>query len=144
MKIRLVQAAVVALLLSFVTALHAQYPGQLLKLDTAWEAAFNAGDWDAVADLYTEDAVRYPPEMPPIMGRDAIRADLALSAGMQISITFVGGMMGDEVGVSWGNYEITGTVDGQAVLQQGRYMTAVKKMPDGSVKVYRDLWHKAE
>ena len=144
MKIRLVQAAVVALLLSFVTALHAQYPGQLLKLDTAWEAAFNAGDWDAVADLYTEDAVRYPPEMPPIMGRDAIRADLALSAGMQISITFGGGMMGDEGGVSWGNYEIPGTVDGQAVLQQGRYMTAVKKMPDGSVKVYRDLWHKAE
>ena len=144
MKIRLVQAAVVALLLFIATSLQAQTPGALLKLDVDWETAFNAGDWDAVAALYTEDAVRYPPEMPPIMGRDAIRTDLALSAGMQISVTFVGGMLGDEVGVSWGTYEITGTVDGQAILEKGRYMTAVKKMPDGSIKVYRDIWHKAE
>ena len=144
MKTRLVQAAVAALLLFAATSLHAQYPGQLLKLDADWEAAFNAGDWDAVAALYTEDAVRYPPEMPPIEGRDAIRKDLAYSEGMQISVTTLGGMMGDEVGVSWGSYEITGTQDGQVFLVKGRYMTAVKKMPDGSIKVYRDIWHEAE
>ncbi|NNG14887.1 MAG: DUF4440 domain-containing protein [Gemmatimonadales bacterium] len=144
MKIRLAQAAFVVLLLSIATSLHAQYPGQLLKLDADWEAAFNAGDWDAVAALYTEDAVRYPPEMPPIIGREAIRYDLAHSEGMQISVTVLGGIMGDEVGVSWGSYEITGTQDGQSFLEKGRYMTAVKKMPDGSIKVYRDIWHKAE
>jgi ketosteroid isomerase-like protein len=144
MRIHLAQAAVVALLLSIATPLHAQYPGQLLKLDADWEAAFNAGDWDAVAALYTEDAVRYPPDMPPIEGRAAIRADLAQSAGLQISVSVLGGMLGDEVGVNWGTYEITGSYEGQAVLERGRYMSAIKKMPDGSVKVYRDMWHKAE
>lgn len=144
MKIRLAQAAVVAFLLSFTTALHAQIPYALVQLDADWEAAFNAGDWDAVAGLYTEDAIRYPPEMPPIQGRAAIRDDVAHSAGLQISTAFLGGLMGDEIGVSWGTYEITGTLDGQAVAERGRYMSAVKKMPDGSIKLYRDIWHKAE
>ncbi len=41
---------------------------------TAWVAAFNAGDVDALAALYTPDAVNHQVVEAPVEGRDAIRA----------------------------------------------------------------------
>ena len=40
--------------------------------NAAFEAAFNSGDSDAVAELYTEDAMILPPDAAQAQGRDAI------------------------------------------------------------------------
>jgi len=40
---------------------------------TAWVAAFNAGNLDALVDLYHEDAVNHQVAFPPVEGRAAIR-----------------------------------------------------------------------
>lgn len=40
----------------------------------AWKQAYNARDLDAVAALYTDDAVLSVPGMPHVLGRDAIAA----------------------------------------------------------------------
>jgi uncharacterized protein (TIGR02246 family) len=45
--------------------------------ETAWTAAFNAGDAAAVATFYEEDAVLAPPGMTPLHGRTAVEAALS-------------------------------------------------------------------
>ena len=40
----------------------------------AYEAAYAAGDADALAALHADDAVRMPPNAAPVIGKEAIRA----------------------------------------------------------------------
>ncbi len=52
--------------------------------------AMAAGDADAVAALYLPDAIVLPPGAPPVVGRDAIRADFAAmlaSGGLVVTLT---------------------------------------------------------
>ncbi|WP_343520435.1 nuclear transport factor 2 family protein [Sphingomonas sp.] len=49
-------------------------PAELLD---RWIAAFNAGDADALAALYHDDAVNHQVANAPVEGRDAIRAMFA-------------------------------------------------------------------
>ena len=49
-------------------------PRQLLE---TWVAAFNCADPDALAALYTEDAVNHQVAESPVQGRDAIRRKFA-------------------------------------------------------------------
>lgn len=46
-------------------------PRQLVEL---WVERFNAGDADALAELYHEDAINHQVTQEPIEGREAIRA----------------------------------------------------------------------
>ena len=39
-----------------------------------FDAALNSGDADALAELYAEDAIRFEPNSPARVGREAIRA----------------------------------------------------------------------
>ena len=50
-------------------------PSELIR---RWIDAFNAGDADALAALYAEDAVNHQVVQDPVEGRDAIRAMFAL------------------------------------------------------------------
>lgn len=42
-----------------------------------------AGDWDAVSELYHEEAIQLLPDVPPVEGRDAIRGVLAQMFGAE-------------------------------------------------------------
>jgi uncharacterized protein (TIGR02246 family) len=141
---RSLSAACVLLGISAATAnLSAQEaPGPLAELVEAWEAAFNAGDAAAVAALYTEDPVRIPPEEAIIRGREEIQANIEAFAGASIEITAYGGLLGEDVASTWGVYELSGTVGGEAISQRGRWMNAVKKTEDGW-RIHRDIWHLA-
>ncbi|MDP1831432.1 MAG: nuclear transport factor 2 family protein [Geothrix sp.] len=44
------------------------------SLITAWVAAFNRRDGEALAAMYSEDAVNHQVAEAPVMGREAIRA----------------------------------------------------------------------
>lgn len=46
---------------------------------SAFEAATEAGDYDAQAAAFAEDAIYSPPMSPPVRGRDSIRAHLERS-----------------------------------------------------------------
>jgi ketosteroid isomerase-like protein len=42
-----------------------------------------AGDWEAVSELYHEEAIQILPDAPPVEGREAIRAALAQMFGAE-------------------------------------------------------------
>lgn len=68
-------AAALALVVFLPTWAAADQAASALEQHRTGVDAFNAGDAEAVAEIYTEDAVLHDPQAPePIRGRDAIRA----------------------------------------------------------------------
>jgi len=108
----------------------------------AFAEAFNAGDSEAVAAMYTEDAVVMPPGKGPIEGREAIQADLAAEmANMEgMVMTFetheVQAVPGHALEV--GGYTVEGA-DGSHV-DHGKFM-AVWTQTDDGWKIARDMWN---
>ena len=45
----------------------------LVELDESWAAAAASDDLDAIMDFWTESAVMYAPNVPPLYGKKAIR-----------------------------------------------------------------------
>ena len=137
MRIRAVAAVLFVLGLGWTNSLVAQAPTALEKVVADWEASFNAGELEKVAGLYTADAKRAPPEADLIEGQDAILAGLQMFADYKIKITAGGGMLGDDFGSSWGNFEIW---QGDEMVDEGRWMNVVKQT-DSGWKIYRDIWN---
>lgn len=98
-------------------------------------AAVRRGDWDAVAGMFTEDAVRFPPNEPVLRGRPAIRAWLGKAprfADFRITADAIIGS-GDLAYVR-GRYEMR--VDGPPPMHdRGNYTGLMRRQPDG-----RWLW----
>ncbi len=120
-----------------VAALHA--------VDQAWMKAYNAGNVDAVASLYDEQAVLLPPGAPPMKGRAAIRAffakDIAESAKEGVSFVLgpkpAGGVSGD-MGWASGTYVVKDKSG--RVVDAGKYLSvSVKK--GGKWLYVRDTWN---
>src|SRR5215469_15001648 len=120
-----------------VAALHA--------VDQAWLKAYNAGDADALASLYDENAVLLPPGAPSAHGRAAIRAYLAKDAAesAKAGVTFVlgsnpsGGASGD---MGWASGTYTVKDRSGRVVETGKYLSVSRKK-DGKWLYVRDTWN---
>ena len=131
-------------LVSFETTSAAQPANDKAVLEAGtntWIEAFNTHDADALASLYTEDAVLLPPNEPAVFGRDAIRAtnkeQLAQEGiGMELEDLEVN-IVGD-LGYKAGRYRMY-TKDG-GLLDRGKYIEIWKKT-DGQWLIHRDMWN---
>jgi ketosteroid isomerase-like protein len=115
-------------------------PAPMDELLDRWEAAFNAGDYAAVAALYTEDAKRMPPGEDLINGPAEITERSKQFAGFKIELNSYSGLVDGDLGTTWGTYKLVGKVEGTPVTITGRWMNAAKQTSDGW-KIYRDIWH---
>ena len=97
-------------------------------------AAVRRGDWDAVARMFTVDAVRFPPHHAPIRGRDAMLAWLHTFppiAAFDITADEIAGS--GEVAFVRGQYALTAAPPGAPpITDRGHYMGLLRKQPDGS------------
>jgi len=106
-----------------------------------WEEAVNAGDFAAVAALYTEDGVLYPPGSEAVEGRAAIQEAFAAAFGgveglqMDLETTEVYAVHGGALEI--GNYTMSGA-DGH--IDHGKYMVAWTETDDGWMMA-RDIWN---
>lgn len=123
--------------------LAAQESDPMLDLIDQWETNFNSGNFDAVAALYTADAMRFPPGQPPQQGQTAIAADMPSYAHLAIELELLGSEMAGDVLSSWGTYALRpkGSEAGAAPVQSGPWMNVSKKGADGSWKIHRDIWN---
>jgi len=114
-------------------------------VDQMWAKGYNAGDADAVASLYDEQAVLLPPGAPAARGRPSIRAFLGrdIAASLRDGLTFSlgpkpdGGVSGD-LGWASGTYVVKDKAG--KVVDAGKYLSVSRKK-GGKWLYVRDTWN---
>ncbi|MBA3254379.1 MAG: DUF4440 domain-containing protein [Burkholderiaceae bacterium] len=116
-----------------------------IKANTeAWFKAFNAGNADAVAAGYADDAVVMAPGSPPASGKAAIKQLVAkeIAGAKSGGVTLAQGKLND-VGVkgdmAWhaGTYSV---MKGGTAVDTGSYMEVLQKK-GGKWLIVRDIWN---
>ena len=109
-------------------------------------AALNAGDVDAWVACFAADAVQMPPNAPPNVGTEHIRA---WSGGLLAAFRAEFSLFPDDVqlaGTDWafesGGYSIslTSRSGGEPIRDDGKYVTIYRREDDGWVMT-RDIWN---
>ena len=106
-----------------------------------------AGDWAADAALYTEDAVRLPPNGAPIRGRTAIEAALA---GVDTVLSFTHNIVELDgrggLAYVWVDYSFSGLLPNsdEPFTDMGKALVLLRKQPDGSWMFFRVMWNANE
>ena len=121
---------------------------EAVVLDTwaTWSATVNAGDVDGWIALWDDDGVRMAPDAPAAHGKPTIRETIS---GAFLSVDFEEVTINNEevqvfgdFGFARGNYSfVTVMAEGDPVPFEGKYLTILKRQPDGSWRVYRDCFN---
>jgi uncharacterized protein (TIGR02246 family) len=122
----------------------------IAQLPTKYVEWALADDWDAVADLYHEDAILMPPEQAALAGRDNIRQYLAQLLGTEGGVTLesfsvdvveLQGVGDLAYARATYQFEISMTVDDEeiTVQNQGPYMNILRPNEAGDWRIYRQI-----
>ena len=110
----------------------------------AWFVAYNAGNVEGVAALYTDDAVLMPPHAPVAQGKAAIRAFIAAdTAGAKaagVKLVNAGSTVGVVGDTGWESGSYTANDASGAVVDSGSYMSVSRKV-DGKWLYFRDTYN---
>ena len=115
---------------------------RILEANQVFMEVFSTRDAEAMADLYTEDAILLAPDLPPFEGREGIIAfmqsgfDSGLSAIDLETVEVVGhGYMAHELGI----YTLYATVGEETVFAGQGYYQVIWKRERGQWKLHRDV-----
>lgn len=105
------------------------------------------GDIERWLSLWTEDGVQMPPGEPPVVGKEAIRernqaeADRFAVDDMEIWNAEV--VSAGDWAYARGTYtaKLLPAGGGDPVPVDGKYMTILRKQPDGSWRIHRDIFN---
>ncbi len=111
-----------------------------------FDAAVTAGDHEALAELYDDDAIRMPAEAPPQIGKAAIREWFRLEAEQYVievdNVVRDAQVFGDW-GYMWGDATglLTPRDGGEPIAIDSKWMAVTRRQADGSWKTYRDIYN---
>jgi ketosteroid isomerase-like protein len=121
---------------------------RLLERDAEWAAAATEGrDVERILAFWTEDAIVYPPGLPPVIGKAALRAYLHASLAIPgFSISWISseahvspdGRLGYLVGE---NAVTLPGATGQLTTTRGRGVTIWRREADGEWRCAVDIWN---
>jgi len=107
--------------------------------------AFQRGDASAVAALYTEDAMLFPPDSEIIKGRKAIGEfwKKTHDSGVKSAkLTTLDVGTGGDVAYETGTVVLTVQPEGKpASTASAKYVVVWKRQADGSWQLHRDIWN---
>jgi ketosteroid isomerase-like protein len=107
----------------------------------AWEKEYNAGKLDAVAEMYTVDGCRMPPNAETVKGTAGIQAQLKKGydmGGTKIKITVSMAETSGNMSTASGTYDLMKS-DGSS-MDKGKWMSVSKKS-GGAWKIQCDIWN---
>lgn len=111
-----------------------------------WLAGVRASDWKAVAATYTQDAMLLPPNMPAVVGRDAIQAfftQFPPIVSMDVTDVEMDGCC--TVAYTRGTYRLSIAPPGAGTLHEtGKYIEIRRKESDGRWLKLRDMFSSDE
>jgi len=106
-------------------------PGVSPELKHSWEVAFNKGDADTVAKLYSPDAQLVMTGSAPILGRAAIRAavETMIQSGSKVRIGMDQNVGSGDLAYVYGRYAVLAP-DGAKSLEEGTYVELWRRRGD--------------
>ncbi|MDH3305458.1 MAG: DUF4440 domain-containing protein [Gammaproteobacteria bacterium] len=135
----------ILLALSFAVASCSQAPQStdpslITARSEAWEAALNAGDIDALVELYTSDARVLPPNEKMRSGSDAVRAEFGamIEAGLGGTTTILDARVSGDMGYIVGTFVIKA---GDEVVDSGKYIETWRRDTDGKWRISNDIFN---
>jgi uncharacterized protein (TIGR02246 family) len=117
---------------------------EIQAMEDAYSAAENAKDVDGILAYYADDAISMAPDKEPLVGKDAIRADLmervndttnTSKVSFKVNTILADGDMVVETGSTIYTLE-----DGTSKTT-GKYMSVFQKR-DGKYVCVRDMWNR--
>lgn len=110
------------------------------------EYAF-AGDHEADAQLYTQDAVRLPPNGQPIRGRQAILAAMALTGSvLDFNLDMIEVEGTGDLAYVWNEYDLSVIPEGgtEPVPSRGKSILILRRGPNGEWLFHRVIWNSSD
>jgi uncharacterized protein (TIGR02246 family) len=132
---------VIATLISLVVPAVAQ-KAQIEVVNAKWMELFNKGDFGGIAELYTVDAIAFPPGSAMVRGKAAIGAmwkGLAEQAGNPKVITLEVKRLGPAAVREIGTFSLT-TKEPSPKEISGKYLVVWEKVR-GQWKLAADIWN---
>lgn len=118
---------------------------KIKQMNDKWSSYMKSGNINGVLDFYAEDAVILPPNSKMARGKDAIKKHMEdemkqLDKYSSVDFKTVDVVGGNGLFVETGTYKISMQMkgSGKPMEDQGKYVTAWKVQPDGSLKVIID------
>ncbi len=115
------------------------------NLNDVWDEAYSAGDMERLLSLYTDDAVRIPPNEPPLIGKEEIRTNFQQSFDQfteENDSTVIDVKIGGDLAFVRGAWKdiLTPKAGGEALNRSGSFVAINQKQPDGSWKTICEIW----
>ena len=115
-------------------------PNAISERAGQWETALNAGDMDALVDLYTDDARLMAPNIETLEGHDGVRNGFGpmIEAGMTASLQTSHISISNRFGHRVGTYELR---DGDDVVDKGKFVETWIADSDGTWRISNDIYN---
>ena len=116
-------------------------------VDEQWARAAKAGDGQAIAALYTTDAVLLPPGEPIVKGEAAKKywVDFGNEYAGPTELNTMTVEGGGDVATAIGTYKMALTPKKAGAkplpIDEGKYIEVLKRQDDGSWKIAYDIWN---
>lgn len=115
------------------------------KEGAAFAAAYNRGDVAALAMMYSDDAMAFPPDADMVRGRSAIEAmwKSTRDSGLKnMAFTVLDVHSTGDLAVEVGKADLKIQPANQAETSATvKYVVVWKRQKDGSWKLFRDIWN---
>jgi len=121
---------------------HAEDIAAIRRLAADWQKAWNAGNADALAELYADDSILMPQEQPELIGREEIRS-LYRAVLADYVVEGDGEIQEIEVTDDWAFYRSTYTLTatprsgGNVLNDTGKSIFILRRQRDDSWKIAR-------
>jgi len=128
---------------------HEAEAQELMQLSRDWSAMVGSGDLEASIDLWADDAVMLPPDLPVLAGKDAIREYVTRASaipGFKISWEPESAHISDGGDMAYllerNVIELSGE-NGEKIVAHGKVVTVWRKDTNGQWKNVVDMWNAA-
>ena len=110
---------------------------------------FMSTRWRSFIQVKDDNGIKLPPGGMPVVGKEAIYARHVAGAEEDAAFDIDMKIMNEEFEVAgdWAfcrgtyTYEVTPKAGGDTVFKEGKYLTILQKQPDGTWKLYRDIYN---
>jgi ketosteroid isomerase-like protein len=115
-------------------------PGIIEDLTTAWNEALNTGDLETLTMVYASNARIMPPNGNTVRGADGVRATFGamMDAGLTAETIIEEITMQGDLAFKIGTYKV---MDGDDVLDNGKFIETWLKGEDGKWRISNDIWN---